>query len=145
MQQFPFTRKPRNAEPRLFQILGHVSLKSNGSSCVEKSRIAISLCKSFATPETLISRTLTLWDLSPRVLAVWTARILSGNCRSRFQNARVSCPDSPIPDSSGYLATCPCGDQRLKFSIGVSRLKRSQFSRLVKTRCLQNPDEFPDY
>jgi hypothetical protein len=84
-------RKPRNAEPRLFQILGHASLKSNGSDRVGKSRIAISLCKSFTTPETPISRTPTLRDLSPRVPAVWTALILSGNRGSRFLHARVLC------------------------------------------------------
>jgi hypothetical protein len=52
-------------------------------------------------------------------------------------------PKMPNSESTGSLTTCPCRDQRLRFSVGVSRLERSQFSRLVKPRCLQNPDDFP--
>ena len=47
-----------------------MSLKSNGSDNFGKSWITISLCESFTTPKTPISRTLTLRDLSPRVPAV---------------------------------------------------------------------------
>jgi hypothetical protein len=43
-------------------------LKSNGSDLVGKSRIAISMCKSFLTPETLMLRFTTSSDLLPRVL-----------------------------------------------------------------------------
>jgi hypothetical protein len=100
---FPCHRKSRNVEPRLLQILGHASLRSNGSDSIGKSRIAISLCKSFTTPETPISRTPTLRDLSPHVLGVWMARILSGNRGSRFQYARVSCLRKPLFSDSRFF------------------------------------------
>jgi hypothetical protein len=44
-------------------------LKSNGSDLVRKSWIAISMCKSFVTPKTLMLQFTTSSDLLPRVLA----------------------------------------------------------------------------
>jgi hypothetical protein len=60
----------------------------DGSDPIGKSRIAISTCTSLLSPETPILRFMTLWDLLPRVPAVWMALILSGNRGSRFQHAR---------------------------------------------------------
>jgi hypothetical protein len=117
----------------------------NGSDRVGKSRIAISFCKCFTTPETPISQTPTLRDLSPHVLTDGRLQSyreimdldsnmheflsLENSDASKLRLVRISCHASLPMDGSNL----PSGNRESRFQYArILCPRKPRFSNELK-------------
>jgi hypothetical protein len=130
----PKCRTPNSSDPRtrVPQI--------NGSDPCREIAIAISLCKSFTTPETPISRTPNFSGISRHVSLLMDG---SENSRREIANRDSNMQEFYVPwktrcsnpDSLQIADTCPVQDLRLRSFLGISGLmKVSILLFLMKTR-----------